>query len=115
MSYSTVFQDGHRVIHALHRSNGPGRERIGRAVPAASFKDLPDLAMAEREGLKITLRSAWNAIRSIFLWIDAKSREAHYRRVEAYLAESCDHAELEQRMRDMNRRNLINWTDCGSR
>lgn len=111
MSYSTVFQDGNRVIHALHHSSAPLR----RALPTPSIADIPDLATAERAGLKITVRALWNAVRSAFLWIDTKSREAHYRRVEAYLAQSCDHADLEQRMREMNHLNLVNWTDCGSR
>jgi len=111
MSYSTVFNDGHRVIHALHRSSAP----IRRPLPASSIEDIPDHAAAERAGLKIVVRALWNAIRSAFIWIDTKSREAHYRRVEAYLAQSCDHADLERRMREMNCNNLINWTDCGSR
>lgn len=111
MSYSTVFHDGNRVIHALHRSTTP----IKRALPAPAIKEIPDLASAERVGVKITVGILWNAIRSAFHWIDTKSREAHYRRVEAYLAQSCDHADLEQRMREMNHLNQINWTDCGSR
>ena len=57
----------------------------------------------------------WNALRSAALWLEEKSREAHYRRIESYLAESTDHADLERRLRDLERGNRLNWTDCGSR
>jgi len=118
MSFSTALYDGDRVLHTPPRTALAAKSRAVDFNRSAATRDVMDIAgraEAERQGWGDLMALVSNALRSFFLWIDAKSREAHYRRVEAYLARSCDHADLERRQREMEFRNHLNWTDCGSR
>jgi len=74
-----------------------------------------ELAAAEVKGWTTLFERIWNGLKSFALWIDEKSRQAQYRRVERYLAQSNDLAELERRIRQLERSNQSNWIDCASR
>ena len=118
MSFSTALYEGDSVIHTLPRASVPSKARVAgvkSAVPAATALETAELATAELNGWTFVIGAVWNAIRSVALWIDEQSRQAHYRRIDSYLAQSTDHADLERRLRDLERSNRLNWIDCGSR
>ena len=118
MSFTTALYEGDSVIHTLPRVRAPSKARATHASKtrrAATALETSELATAELKGWTILIGAIWNALRSLALWIDEKSREAHYRRIDAYLAQSTDHADLERRLRDLERSNRFNWIDCGSR
>ena len=68
-----------------------------------------------RGAIEVLIGAIWNALRSVGLWIEEKSTQAHYRRVESYLAQSSNHADLERRLCDIERGSRLNWIDGGSR
>lgn len=68
-----------------------------------------------RGAIQILIGAVWNTLRSLGLWIEEKSMDAHYRRVDSYLAQSSNHADLERRMRELDHSDRLNWIDCGSR
>ena len=118
MSFSTALYEGDSVIHRLPRVRAPSKTAGAagyRASRAATALETAELATAFVKGSTVAIGAVWSALRSFVLWLDKKSREAHYRRVEGYLAQSTDHADLERRMRDLERSNQFNWIDCGSR
>lgn len=65
--------------------------------------------------IEVLIGAIWNALRSVGLWIEEKSTQARYRRIESYLAQSSNHADLERRMRELEHSDRLNWIDCGSR
>jgi hypothetical protein len=118
MSFSTALYEGDSVIHRQPRARAPSKARaaaVKRTAPAPTPLESSELGSAELNGWSVLIGAAWNALRSVALWIDEKSREAHYRRIDSYLAQSTDHADLERRMRDLERSSQLNWIDCGSR
>jgi cell division septation protein DedD len=120
MSFTTALYGGDSVIHSMPRASVAVRTRVAgvkakRAAQPATVLETAELATAELKGWTVLIGAIWNALRSAALWIDQKSMQAHYRRIDAYLSQATDHADLERRMRDMERRNQLNWIDCGSR
>ena len=110
MSFYTALYEGDGIIHYAPRARAAiqgtkGTRRVAR----------PHARRTHRGAIVALVGAIWNALRSAVVWIDEKFREAHYRRIESYLAQSTDHADLERRLRDLERGNRLNWTDCGSR
>ena len=118
MSFTTALYEGDSVIHYVPRAGAAvnipaaGAQRL--AQPATAL-ETAELATAELNGWTFAIGAVWNALRSAALWLEEKSREAHYRRIESYLAQSTDHADLERRLRDLERNHRFDWIDCGSR
>ena len=110
MSYNTALYEGDGIIHSAPRA----RAAIQGAAGTRRFAR-PHARRIHRGPIVALFGAIWNALRSAVVWIDEKFREAHYRRIESYLAQSTDHADLERRLRDLERGNRLNWTDCGSR
>lgn len=121
MSFTTALYKGDSVIRfAPHiRADVKNRGRTsdhGTKIPGATRLLLSPAKRRIRHGaIAMLFGSIWNAVRSVGLWIEEKSREAHYRRVESYLAQSSNHADLERRMRQLEHNSRLNWIDCGSR
>jgi cell division septation protein DedD len=118
MSFTTALYEGDSVIHVLPRTGAAVRTRVAgakRAAQPATALETAELATAELKGWTVLIGAIWNALRSVALWIDEKSMQAHYRRVDAYLSQSSDHADLERRLRDLERSSQLNWIDCSSR
>ncbi len=122
---ATVKTQGQGTKHVAQPFTTPGKQRIrqgatekaGRIQIGARARARLWCAIAgatEKAG-RFLIGAIWNALRSVILWIDETSREAHYRRIESYLAQSSDHADLERRLRDLERNNRLNWIDCGTR
>lgn len=110
MSLTTAMYEGDSVLRFAPDSRATTRgttakKRIAQPVPHR----------VRHGAIKALFGAVWHALRSAVLWLDEKSREAHYRRIEAYLAQSTDHADLERRLRDLERGNQLFWTDCGGR
>lgn len=123
MSFTTALYEGDSVIRTAFRADAAVNPRIAgtkRVAQPATAPEIAERAPAELKGWTVLIDAVWNALRSnalrsLGLWIEEKSREAHYRRIESYLAQSTDHADLERRLRDLERGNRLNWIDCGSR
>jgi hypothetical protein len=118
MSFTTALYEGDSVIHTLPRADLALRTRAAgakRATRPATALETAELATAELKGLTVLFEALWSALCSIAAWIDEKAMQAHYRDIDAYLSKATDHADLERRLRDLERRNQVNWIDCGSR
>ena len=118
MSFTAALYEGDSVIHREFRRPAAGSEKHApgrRAAPQVTVLERAELAWAEIRGLAALLEMAVNAVKTVVLWIDEKSQQAHYRRVESFLGEATDHADLERRIRQLERSNQLNWIDCASR
>lgn len=120
MSYTALYE-GDGLIHFAPRARAAVKPRgrsTGHGAKAQAVTQPVQRAgkrHARRGAIEILLGALWNAVRSAGVWIEEKSREAHYRRVESYLAQSSNHADLERRMRELDHNSRLNWIDCGSR
>ncbi len=85
MSYTGTLYEGDSLIHTMPLRTETPDERTG------SGKVL--------KGLGRRFIAAW---RAFFDWLDESCREARYRQIEAYLAESTDLADLERRQRNLD-------------
>lgn len=121
MSFTTVLYEGYGVVHfaprvraavnTLGKTPGQGTKTQAVTQPPHSLGK----RRTRRGAIEILFGAIWNAVRSVGLWIEEKFTQAHYRRVESYLAQSSNHADLERRMREVEHSNRLNWIDCGSR
>ena len=112
MSFTTALYEGNSVIRFVPRApaavktSAAGAQRV--AQPATAL-ERAELATADPKGWTFVIGAVWNALRSVALWwIEKTSRDAHYRRIESYLAQSTDHADMERRLRDLERSNRLN-------
>ena len=102
---------GRAAVNARGRTPGQGTKTLGVTQPTHRLEK----RRIRRGAIQFLFGAIWNAIRSVGLWMEEKSRQAHYRRVESYLAQSSNHADLERRMRELDHNSRLNWIDCGSR
>jgi len=121
MSMITALYEGHGVMRfapvgpaaVKPQARYPGHDTTTRAVAR------PPLSLGthrtRRGAIQVLIGAIWNVVRTAGAWIEEKSRQAHYRRIENYLAQSSNHADLERRMRELDRSNRLNWIDCGIR
>lgn len=110
MSFTTAMYEGDSVLRFAPESRATVRTTTVNTRVAG-----PVQHRVRHGAIKALFGAIWNALRSAVLWLDEKSQDAHYRQVERYLAQSTDHADLERRLIDLERRNQLFWTDCGSR
>jgi hypothetical protein len=119
MSFTAALYEGDSVIHSMRRFGNTGARKTTagakRPGPSATALESAELATAELKGWTVLFESIWSGLCSIAKWIDDKSREAHFRRLDAYLSQATDHADLERRIRDLERNNQFIWIDCSSR
>ena len=121
MSFTTALYEGDSVIRFAPRVRAAVETRgktSGQGTKTQGVEQHPHSLgthRTRRGAIEILIGAVWNALRSVALWLEEKSREAHYRRIESYLAQSTDHADLERRLRDLERSNRLNWIDCGNR
>ena len=118
MSFTAALYEGDGVIHSEFRTDAGVNRPIAatkRVAQPATPLEMAELGTAELKGWTALIDVVWNALRSVGLWIEEKFAQAHYRRVENYLAQSSNHADLERRMRVVEQSNRLNWIDCGSR
>jgi uncharacterized protein DUF3563 len=83
-----------------------------RATPASARK--PELSGADIRAIEARARALRREAVSALLarfgqWLEAKLRPGVRRDVEAYLAQSTDHADLERRLRDVERKNQLGY------
>jgi len=121
MSFTTALYEGDSVIRfaprvcAAVKTRGKTPGQGTKTQRVAQHAHSLGKRRTRRGATEVLIGAIWNALRSAALWLEEKSREAHYRRIESYLAESTDHADLERRLRDLERSNRLNWIDCGNR
>ena len=115
MSFTTALYEGDSVIHRLPRFGNPAPNTRVAGARSATALETAELATAEIKGWTSLIGSVSNAFRTAIRWLDEQARNAHYKRIESYLAQSVDHADLERRIRNLDYANRLNWTDCGSR
>src|SRR3972149_9919527 len=121
MSFTTILYErngairfppsGSASVNARGKTPGQAKKTQGVTRPLLG----PAKRRIRNGAVAMLFGAIWNAVRSVGLWIEENSREAHYRRVESYLAQSSNHADLERRMRQLERNSRLNWIDCGSR
>ncbi len=82
-------------------------KRLAESLSQSSSEILLDrinLSDADRAAAKVALRhgeAIANAIYRVMEWFDRAAHRARQRELEAYLAQSTDHADLERRMREI--------------
>jgi uncharacterized protein DUF3563 len=97
-----------RTTYPLYEGDGYLHVRTVSAArkPELSGVDLRAIEMRARA----LRRQAVSELLSRFgRWIEARLRPGPRRDVEAYLAQSTDHADLERRLRDVERRNQLGY------
>ena len=121
MSFTAVLYEGDSVAHFAPRIRTAVNTRSKTPNRGAKIQCLtrPSRSLgrgrSRRGAIEVLIGAIWNAVRSVGQWIEEKSSQAHYRRVESYLAQSTNHADLERRMRELDHNSHLNWIDCGSR
>ena len=121
MSFTTTLYERSGAIRFApsgSASVNAGGKTTGQATKTQGVTRLllgPAKRRIRNGALAMLFGAIWNAVRSVGLWIEENSREAHYRRVESYLAQSSNHADLERRIRQLEHNDRLNWIDCGSR
>ena len=110
MGFSAALYEGDSVLHSMPviASIKARMQQVGEAtaVPAANQETVlesADLGTAEIKGWAVLFHAIGGAFTSVADWIGSKARGAHYRQIEGYLAQSTDHADLERRLRDLER------------
>lgn len=83
-----------------------------RAAAASARK--PELSGADIRAIEARARALRREAVSALLtrfgqWLEARLRPGVRRDVEAYLAQSTDHADLERRLRDVERKNQLGY------
>jgi len=91
---------------------GDGYLRLPKKLiaPASSGGTPPSAEVIDRRTVEKqarTLRAVviGNAIERVFNWLDQKYQRARWRDVDAFLAQSTDHADLERRLKQLERGN----------
>jgi hypothetical protein len=121
MSFTTALYEGHSVIRfapcvpAAAKPLGKTPGQVTNTQRTAQPPHSLGKRRTRRGAIQILIGAVWNALRSVGLWIEEKAMEAHNRRVDSYLAQSSNHADLERRMRELDHNSRLNWIDCGSR
>ena len=121
MSFTAVLYEGDSVAHFAPRVRTAVKTRAKTPAQGAITQRVTQRPQslarrrARRGAIEVLIGAIWNAVRSVGHWIEEKSSQAHYRRVESYLAQSTNHADLERRMRELDHNSHLNWIDCGSR
>jgi len=110
MAFTGALYEGDGVIHTMPviagiQSRLKGGIPTAQAARQASSVDTAVLGRAQLRAWSSLIMPIVGAIKSFAEWIDRKSRDAHYRQIEGYLAQATDHADLERRLRDLERGN----------
>lgn len=97
-----------RFIYPLYE--GDGYLHFRTAAPVRK----PVLTGIDMRAIEVRAHAARREAMSALLarfgrWLEAKLRPGPRRDVEAYLAQSSDHADLERRLRDVERRNQLGY------
>ncbi len=110
MAFTGALYEGDSVIHTMPVISGIQarlKGGVATAQPAREVSALEnaELGRAQLRAWSYLIKAIVGAIKSLAEWIDRKSRDAHYRQIEAYLSQATDHADLERRLRDLERGN----------
>lgn len=121
MSFTTAFYDGDSIIHFAPsarpavKTRGKAAAQRTKAQAVTQPRQKLGKHRTRRGAIETLIGAIGNALRSLVLWIEEKSVQAHCRQVESYLAQSSNHADLERRIRELDHNSRLNWIDCGSR
>jgi hypothetical protein len=101
-----------RITYPLYEGDG---YLHFRAAPASARK--PELSGTDIRAIEARARALRRETVSALLtrfgqWLEARLRPGVRRDVETYLAQSTDHADLERRLRDVERKNQLGY--CGA-
>ncbi len=110
MAFTGALYEGDSVIHTMPVIAGiqarlKGGLPTAQAAREASSFETAALGRAQLRAWSSLINAVVGAITSLAEWIDRKSRDAHYRQIEGYLSQATDHADLERRLRDLERSN----------
>jgi hypothetical protein len=89
MDNSSILYEGDGRIHAMSSTNHPDG----------------DYVTAELQAWARRIDAVWDAFQSIAEWFDRQATSAGYRQVERQLSLTTGHADLERRLRELERGN----------
>ena len=110
MAFTGALYEGDSVIHTMPVIAGiqarlKGGVPTAQAAREANSVETAVLGRAQLRAWSSLINTIFGAVKSFVEWIDRKSRDAHYRQIESYLSQATDHADLERRLRDLERGN----------
>ncbi len=105
MAFTGTLYEGDGVIHTMPVISGIQARMKGGVAAAQPALGTATLGRAQLRAWSSLLSPIVAAIKFAAQWLDRKSRDAHYRQIEGYLSQATDHADLERRLRDLERGN----------
>jgi Protein of unknown function (DUF3563) len=96
-----------RVAYPLYEGDGYLHFRPAAAPEKAETR--VDVRAIEARARAIRREAIADLFARLGQWLQAKLQSARRREVEAYLAQSTDHADLERRLRDVERKNQLGY------
>jgi hypothetical protein len=98
-----------RTTYPLYEGDGYLHVRTGRAPGKAEQAAGVDMRAIEQKARDLRRQAIADLVTRVGHWLRVKLQSARRREVEAYLAQSTDHADLERRLRDVERRNQLGY------
>jgi hypothetical protein len=98
-----------RTNYPLYEGDGYLHYRDAGASPKRETLAVTDVRAIEQRARALRSQAVAALLARFGRWLEAKLQPAPRREVEAYLAQSTDHADLERRLRDVERRNQLGY------
>jgi uncharacterized protein DUF3563 len=93
-----------RIAYPLYEGDGYLHYRGAAKASRGSDTGALDLRAIEHRARALRREVIAGLLRRLGNWIEAKFQDVRRRDVEAYLAQATDHADLERRLRDLERK-----------
>jgi uncharacterized protein DUF3563 len=98
-----------RIAYPLYEGDGYLHYRNARTPSRREVSTGVDIRAIEARARALRRDTIAALLARFGHWLEAKLRTGPRREVEAYLAQSTDHADLERRLRDVERRNQLGY------
>jgi uncharacterized protein DUF3563 len=98
-----------RIAYPLYEGDGYLHFRKSSAAGKAETPAGVDMRAVEQRARALRREVIAGLIDRFGQWLGAKLQSGRRREVEAYLAQSTDHADLERRLRDVERRSQLGY------
>jgi hypothetical protein len=103
MRTAVPLYEGDGYLH--YRRDAEVKAPVQRAAEAGDL----DLQAVEQRARALRRETIARLFRRLGQWIETKLRNGKQRDVEAYLAKATDHADLERRLREVERKNPLGY------
>jgi hypothetical protein len=98
-----------RIAYPLYEGDGYLHYRNARTSSSRETSTGVDVRAIEARAHALRRQAIAALFARFGRWLEARLQTGPRREVEAYLAQSTDHADLERRLRDVERRNQLGY------